>query len=45
MDKWRQTKFVADIPRNNKCKSLITGDGILAINKALLKSPILTGKK
>ena len=44
MDKWRQTKYVADIPRNNKCKSLIIDAGILAITKALLKNPFLTGK-
>ena len=36
IDKWRQTKSVADIPRNNNCKSLINGAGILAINRALL---------
>ena len=28
------TKSVEDIPRNNKCKSLITGAGFLAIKQA-----------
>ena len=35
IEKWMQTKSEADIPRNNKCKSLITGAGILSGRKTL----------
>ena len=45
INKWDQTKSVADLPRNNKFKCLISVAGILAINKALLKNPFLTCKK
>ena len=33
INKWDRTKSVADLPRNNKFKCLISGAGILAINK------------
>ena len=45
IEKWVKTKFVADIPRKNKCKSLIKCGVIFAINKVLLKNPFLTATK
>ena len=40
-----KTKSVADIPRKNKCKSLIKCADIFPINKVLLKNPFLTATK
>ena len=39
--KWVQTISIADLPRKNKPKCLISSLGILAINKTLLEKPIL----
>ena len=44
VEKWHNTKTIADLPRNNRHKCLISNSGILAINKALLENPFLTAK-
>ena len=36
---------MADRPRSNKSKCILTSTGILAINNALLKNPFLTVRK
>ena len=43
--KWLSNKSLADRPRNNKSKCLISRDGVLANNKALLNNPFLATKK
>ena len=43
--KWLDTNQVADQIKTNVSKCLISKDGLLAINKALLKNPFLTAKK
>ena len=43
--KWLNNKSLADRPRNNKSKCLISRDGVSAINKALLNNPFLDSQK
>ena len=43
--KWVKSRSVADKPRPNKEKLLISNIGILNINKALLNDPCLTARK
>ena len=45
INKWHNTETLADRPRENKSKCLISKAGILAINNALLNNSFLTVKK
>ena len=43
--KWQTTNKLADRPKTNSSKCVISKKGLLALNKALLKNPFLTAKK
>jgi len=42
ISKWKRFDSVQDRPRENRRKLLITDEGMLAINKLLLKNPFIT---
>ena len=44
VDRWIKTNKLADRPRTNKAKLIISKAGMLALNKALLKNPCSTCK-
>ena len=45
INKWKKIESLADRPRENKSKCLISNAGFLAINNALLKNSLLNVKK
>ena len=45
IDRWTKTNKLADRPRDNRAKLLISNKGMLALNKALLSNPCYTLRK